>query len=381
VTREFIRGVRLCQALDQPPPSASWLQRLAKGLQTGLLFLRRGRDFQQWMKTSTAEFAERFRDPLIRAAMKAMWVPEFSILFMLFTLGYLDHKNAGYPIGGSLPMARALEKRYLSLGGTIHYQSRVEKILVEKDRAVGVRLADGREHRLGRVISAADGYTTIFKMLEGKYADEKVREPYEKWQIFQPLIYVGLGVKRSFDHEPKAVSGMSFPLRQPVEIGDAVRDRLSVHIFNQDPTLAPPGKTSLVVMLSSRYDYWQSLAQDRAAYEEKKEQIARTVVELLDQRFPGLGAQVEMVDVATPLTFERYTGNWQGSFEGWLITPQNAQTIMKPMSQTLPGLENFAMCGQWVEPGGGLPTGVMSARRLVQALCKQDGVKFQARAG
>jgi phytoene dehydrogenase-like protein len=101
------------------------------------------------------------------------------------------------------------------------------------------------------------------------------------------------------------------------------------------------------------------------------------VVELLEQRFPGISSQVEMVDVATPITFEQYTGNWQGSFEGWLITPQNAFTVMKPMSQTLPGLGNFFMCGQWVEPGGGLPTGVMSGRWLLQALCKEDGTKFQ----
>jgi phytoene dehydrogenase-like protein len=84
-----------------------------------------------------------------------------------------------------------------------------------------------------------------------------------------------------------------------------------------------------------------------------------------------------MVDVATPLTFERYTGNWKGSFEGWLLTPQNSSVIFKPMSQTLPGLQNFYMCGQWVEPGGGLPTGVTSGRRLVKALCKQDEIKFQ----
>jgi phytoene dehydrogenase-like protein len=50
------------------------------------------------------------------------------------------------------------------------------------------------------------------------------------------------------------------------------------------------------------------------------------VVELLEQRFPASPQQVEMVDVATPLTFERYTGNWQGSFEGWLLTPGNAST-------------------------------------------------------
>ena len=113
------------------------------------------------------------------------------------------------------------------------------------------------------------------------------------------------------------------------------------------------------------------------AYKEKKNQMARTVVELLDQRFPGISRQVEMVDVATPLTFERYTGNWKGSFEGWLLTPQNSFTMMNRMSQTLPGLHNFYMCGQWVEPGGGLPSGVMSGRRLVKAMCKLDRKKFQ----
>jgi phytoene dehydrogenase-like protein len=377
VTREFIAGVRIGLAFDQPLKSDPPLKRLQKGLKLGLTMMTNGREIQKWMKITAEDFSVRFKDPVIRSALREMWFPDFSMFFMLFTLSYLHNKNAGYPIGGSLPMSLTLAKRYRDLGGEIHFDSRVEKILVEGDRAVGVCLADGSEHRAGRVISAADGYATIFKMLDGKYADEKTREPYEKWPVFPPLLFIGLGVNRSFAEEPKTVSGMSFALQQPTEIGEAVRDRLPVHIFNQDPTLAPEGKTSLVVMMPSNYEYWNELAQDHAAYDEKKSQVGHTVVELLEQRFPGISRQVEMVDVATPLTFERYTGNWQGSFEGWLITPQNAQTMMKPMSQTLPGLQSFYMCGQWVEPGGGLPTGVMSGRRLVQALCKEDKQKFQ----
>jgi phytoene dehydrogenase-like protein len=342
------------------------------------LMATKGKQFQKLMKIHTEEFVQRFKDAELREALLEMWVPEFSIFFILATFAYLHNKNAGYPIGGSLPMSLAMAKRYTGLGGEIHYGKRVEKILVEGDRAVGVRLSDGTEQHAARVISAADGYTTIFKMLDGKYADEKTREPYEKWPIFPPLLYVGVGVRRSFDDVPRTVSGISYPLREPAEIGDAVQTRLPVHIFNQDPTMAPPGKTSLVVMLPSNYKFWSELAQDKAAYQEKKDQVARTVVDLLEQRFPGISDQVEMVDVSTPVTFERFTGNWQGSFEGWLITPQNSDTIMKPMSQTLPGLGNFHMCGQWVEPGGGLPTGVMSARRLLKALCKEDGTKFSA---
>jgi phytoene dehydrogenase-like protein len=377
VIRQFTQGIRMGLDFDPPSESASPLARLQQGLKMIWFFATRGRQMQEWMKITAVEFAARFQDPVIRSALVDMWFPEFSMLFMLFTFAYLHNKNAGYPLGGSMPMSQAMAQRYLDLGGVIHYNSRVEKILVENDRAVGVRLADGSEHRAGRVISAADGHTTIFKMLEGKYADDKTREPYEKWPIFPPLLYVGVGVNRSFADEAQTVSGLSFPLRQPTEIGDAVHTRLPVHIFNQDPSLAPAGKTTLTVMLNSQHKYWKELAEDRAAYDEKKEQVARTVVELLEQRFPGIAGQVEMVDVATPLTFERYTGNWQGSFEGWLITPQNAYTMMKPMELTLPGLQNFYMCGQWVQPGGGLPTGVMLGRRLLQTLCKQDGKKFQ----
>lgn len=131
-------------------------------------------------------------------------------------------------------------------------------------------------------------------------------------------------------------------------------------------------------MLNSVYDFWKKLAENESAYRQKKDETARTVIGVLEKRFPAISSQVEVVDVATPLTFERYTGNWQGSFEGWLITPANSHVVMKPMPQTLPGLENFYMCGQWVEPGGGLPTSIMSGRRLIKTLCKKDRRKFRA---
>jgi hypothetical protein len=75
-----------------------------------------------------------------------------------------------------------------------------------------------------------------------------------------------------------------------------------------------------------------------------------------------LAIQVEMHDGATPMTWERFTGNWRGSYQGWLNT---TKTFGMRMSKILPGLENFTMAGQWVEPGGGLPLAYYS-RRFVQ---------------
>jgi phytoene dehydrogenase-like protein len=125
-------------------------------------------------------------------------------------------------------------------------------------------------------------------------------------------------------------------------------------------------------MLESSFAHWDALRKDMVRYNAEKAIIASNVVSALDKRFPGLARQVEMVDVATPYTFYRYTGNWQGSYEGWL--PQN---MMLQMKKTLPGLENFYMIGQWVSPGGGLPSGLMTGRHVVQMLCKRDKKTFK----
>jgi phytoene dehydrogenase-like protein len=118
----------------------------------------------------------------------------------------------GYPLGGSIEFARAIERRYLDLGGEIHYCDRVTKILVEADssgrggRAVGVRPEDGTEHRSDIVVSAADGRTTIFDMLEGKHIDNEIRGYYDELPLFPPLLHIALGVARTFD-VPSSIEG------------------------------------------------------------------------------------------------------------------------------------------------------------------------------
>jgi len=109
------------------------------------------------------------------------------------------------------------------------------------------------------------------------------------------------------------------------------------------------------------------------AYQAEKKKMAKMVIGVLDKRFPGLASQVEVTDVATPTTFKRYTGNWQGSFEGWLPTPK---AMMLRMSKTLPGLDSFYMVGQWIQPGGGLPTGAVTGRQVIQIICKRDKRPF-----
>lgn len=379
VIKDFANGIRTMIRFPMPVEKPRELYGPIDGLKVMLQMRPYFGFLRKWEKVTIEDFAQRFRNPFLRQvfplAVNLQNGPDFPMLGFLMSLAWMDQKTAGYPVGGSLEFARTLEQRYLALGGQIHYGSTVSKILVENDRAVGVRLADGSEHRSDNVISAADGRTTIFDMLDGRYMSKKIRGYYDELPPSRPVIYIALGVARSFDEMPHQTTGLDFPLDEPVRIGEQERKRLCVQMYNFDPSLAPAGKTVMRVYFASDYEYWKTLRQDPERYEAEKEQIADQVVAALDRRFPGLAARVEMRDVATPITFERYTGNWLGTFLGWRIT---TKTLRLRMGKTLPGLKNFYMAGQWVEPGGGVPTAALSGRDVIQIICRRDKKPFAA---
>ena len=376
VTAEFIRALRRFSRFDQGSGDPTKPPGLFDKIKGGLNMLPFMPALLKYSKMTVQDFGARFSDPLLRQAFPIIFdLPDCPMVALLFTLAWMHNQNAGYPIGGSLAFAQGIERRYIGLGGEIGYKSRVEKILTENGRAVGVRLTDGSEHRADVVISAADGHATIFDMLGGKYVSDEVRGYYDELPIFAPMIQVSLGVARDLSAEPQSVS---FMLDEPLTIAGKARSRLWARHYGYDPTMAPEGKTMLNVLMESDHAYWEKLYQERERYDAKKKDIAIKVIAQLEERFPGITGQVEVADVATPMTYIRYTGNWQGSMEGWLPTPRT-MSMREGMDKTLPGLENFYMVGQWVEPGGGLPPAATSGRGVIQMICKGDDRPFEAK--
>lgn len=370
---ELIQGAKAVLRFDIPVEKAPEIQGIADKFKNFLNSLPILPTIKRWAKLSIADVAERFEDPLLREGIRAVFMPDFPAMFMLITLAGFHKKTSGYPIGGSLPFAQSIEQRYLGLGGMVHYHSTVAKILVEQDRAVGIRLEDGTEHRADYVISAADLYSTVYEMLDGRYVGADVKRYFDTFKPFPAIILVGLGVNRTFDSVP-SVSGTRYRLNEPLRFAGESHDWLTVNVRNLDPTLAPKGKTLVLLILRTDYDYWSKLRERPRAYDAEKQELATQIVSRLDQIFPGIKDQVEVIDVATPATFHRYTCNWKGSFEGWLASPSNWR---EHVSKTLPGLAQFYMAGQWVEIGGGLPPAAFSGRHVIQLLCKRDGKRFK----
>jgi phytoene dehydrogenase-like protein len=319
-------------------------------------------------------FARRFKDPFLRRAFPTLvydW-PQQSMVMLLSFLGSLSNKDFGWPMGGSAALARAIEKRFLSLGGEIRYQSKVKSILVENDRAVGVVLCDGSEQRADVVISNAYGPATIYDMLAGRYASRSIRRYYASpVDRVEMGLQVCLGVARTFDNEPHAIV---LPLDPPVEIDGESRLRLYVQLFGFDRSMAPPGKSVVKVVLPTSYSRWMELYRKPEEYQARKKRVAQDVIAQLAKRFEGIDRQIEVIDVATPATWLGYTGNGRG-FRSSIQRMMLALFAGRKLSQTLPGLENFYMVGQWA----GLPgvsTVAAMGRDVVREICKRAGRNF-----
>jgi phytoene dehydrogenase-like protein len=366
--KEFTQAIRTASSYTVPvdKPVELWDDAdRAKIAQTEPAWLL----LQKWSAVTFMDFAGRLKNPDLRANFSHLG--PFPMARTIELLGLLHSKSAGYVTGGTLALVRPIEKRYLELGGKINFNSRVAKILVENNKAAGIRLADGTEHRTDYIISAGDGRTAIFEMLGGKYLNETIKNMYNRPHLSAPIVHVALGVNRAFDDVPPSSNGLNYPLVKPIVIAGKPRNNINVRIYNFDATLAPKGKNLVVVQYQTMdNNYWQALRQDAARYREEKDRVANDIIAGLEQRFPGISGQVEMRDVATPITWEHYTGNWQGAYAGWQFG------AVENISKTLPGLENFYMAGQWVNPGGGMPAAVMSGNHTIQLICRKDNRQF-----
>jgi phytoene dehydrogenase-like protein len=185
------------------------------------------------------------------------------------------------------------------------------------------------------------------------------------------VIFFGLDAELS--GEPHALTLL---FDEPLDLGRIEQDSLHLIIFGPETGLVPEGKSVLKIEAQANYFYWKEKRDaDLRAYREEKERMAQLIIDEITPRFPMLRDKIEVTDISTPPTVERFTGNRYG----WQAGPpeENAAQIMrKGLSKTLPGLDNFHMVGQWASASLGVSNVAMMGRNFVKDLCKQDKKRF-----
>jgi phytoene dehydrogenase-like protein len=347
-----------------------------------LSFLPTAVKLRKTFKYSLGTFGERFKHPLLRRAFPLLHasLEQFPLFMHLVKHAYALKGDLAWPRGGSSTVAENMTARYLELGGTIHYRQKVVRILTDDGRACGVELEDGTQHKADFVVSNADGRKTIMQMLSGEYGDDKTAKYCEPNpdDLVPWSVTVFLGVDRDLSSYP---STLIMFLEEPEVIGGHACDHLHMQIYGFDTSMAPAGKGVIKVELFTRPSYFSKLHDNRAAYQAEKERIADQVIALLEHQFPGLREDIEVIDVTTLHTWERFMGGTQGynNFPNKVIVGEESVIgAILGLNQrfTLPGLEGFFFAGSWATSTGALISNALSGKTVVQRICRQSGVEF-----
>ncbi len=316
---------------------------------------------------------EHLRSEALHRILTELMPPEAPALFLLLVLGYLERGYLSRPVGGTAAFRDALIAAYQRLGGESTLHSTVDEVLVQGHEARGVRLSDGSFVMADAVLSTSSMPETVLRLLGGRFGGDEVRARLTRWRTFRPVVLASFGVALPLSDLP---SLMVLDRVEPFEVGDVVNDSFYVRVCNDDTSFAPAGHTVIQATLESRYEWW---ATRGSHYTAEKDRVGDVVLHQLGKQIPGLGPAVRMVDVATPLTFWTSARAWRGAYEGWL---PSSESFFGQVKKTLPGLHRFYMAGQWVEPGGGVPTALLSGRQAIQLLCAElDAAFWIPRAG
>lgn len=327
------------------------------------------------MKMSTSKYAERFKNPAIRFAIKNAQPGPGNLFSMLFSYSTIAGDTGAVPIGGSKPMVERIKNRFIRLDGTLILNADVVKINTKKAFATDVVLKNGQIIKGDYFVSTVAPNYTLDVLLNGKYKSRlQARENYHKHPSISTVM-----VTYEIEDIGDLDSITTFPI-EPINILGKEHDFLDIRNFNYDPkNFVKDNKTvcnSMFHLFDEDYLAWEKLYQNKAEYRQEKERIANEVVDRIEKQYPQYKGKITVLDVFTPMTLKRYTNAPRGAYMS-LFTDKQARISH---SGVINGLDNLYLAGQWLESPGGLPFAAASGKWAAIRICKQDRVTFDVQA-
>jgi len=317
-------------------------------------------------KITRDAYVNRFSHEGLRNLISSCTTEKNGILPLFFTMGTLARGDGGFPEGGSLPFVERIVKAFTAPGGKILCGTRAARVLMENGKASGV-LAAGERMPADAVIITVDTMAIdhLFDVPpKASWLDEMRAATEPTMNTF-----VALGIDADLKKYPRTYI---FKPGKPIALATQTYEYLSLNNYANDPVYSPEGKTAMTISLvGDTYDFWKKAKEDNS-YEKEKQNLAETVIEALAEQIPETRDCIEMCDIATPLTYERYCGNWKGSW----MTEMTPNMKMKTYPAVIKGLSGVYFAGQRMMPPGGLPVALMSGRTAVQYLCRDTNTVF-----
>lgn len=316
---------------------------------------------------------------------------------------YLDY---AYPKGGTGTLTQKIKEFFLSHGGVLKLETDITYLNPE---AHIIKDSIGNEYEYENLIWASDNRylyevtdTTDVKDTDTLQSITEKKQEMSKKKGGDSILTVYMTVDLPKQYFREICTGHFFytpdlhGLDDLVDRSKSIRDLSKEEVIEwlkdyykyntfevaipslRDESLAPKGKTGLIVSLLFDYEV-TSYIKEQGWYEEFKKMSEEVIINILDKSiFPGLESKVIDKFTSTPLTIVTRTRSSHGAITGWAFTnkPVPSEKRMLHVSKaSLTPIPDVFQSGQWSFSPSGMPiailTGKLAADRVDKILKKK----------
>jgi len=358
----------------------------------------------RWAMKSGRELIEHHvSDPLLVAILCGQagdhGMPPSEVLSFLHA-GITHHyfEGAYFPLGGGFAIPRAFVRALKRAGGEIRLNTEVDQILLEGDRAIGVRLVDGSEIRSKYVISNADPEVTFGKLVGREHISEKLRRRLDKTKYSTSALSLFFAV--DMDLRAAGLDSGNFWFYDHDDIDELYRLGRTDNALTadyppmmfmtattlKDPSKMHSGHHTCEAFTFVGYDAFKKWAHEKSGerssgYQGLKEDLSWKMFKAIEKRVPGISDHIVFWNLGTPLTNEHYINVTRGSLYG---IEKNRRQVGPRAFPAQTEFEGLLMCGASTSNfgvSGVTSTGLQAASSILNCstsdLLNQNGPELQ----
>ena len=319
---------------------------------------------------------------------------EQDLLSCLFPIAWAyndDYQNP--PIGGSQVIPAWLKSKINSDNSEVILSAEVFKIDVQNGKFQGVSFRKRlKEYYFSadKLIAACDTDVLYNKLLPEEVVPKKIKQKLEVAEVYSSSVTLSIALKCTAESLGFGDEMILFHNENVGRLehssGDPHKSFISILAPTvRDKTLAPENKGTLNVFVPAWMNYcdnWGTQINAKGEFERNekynqiKEEFAKIIFERIEERIcPNLRENILFYEIATPITYFRYTHNKGGTMMG--TRPGKTNMQLKVAHYVTP-IKDIVIGGHWAELGGGVPIAVKAAYNAVLITIKDsDPVEYK----
>ncbi len=297
--------------------------------------------------------------------------------------------GGNFPVGGSSRILETILPVITEAGGAVLVSADVDKVIIENNKAVGVRMKDGKDFRAKNIVSGAGIMTTYKKLLPKALVEKhnlKTQLKKVKNSVAHVCLYIGFKESPEDLQLPKA----NYWVYPEEGTHDECVERYSKDINAEFPVVYVsfpaakdpdwsnryPNKSTVDIITLMPYEVfepwedtrWKKRGED---YEALKEKISQRLLETLYRLEPQLKGKVAYYELSTPITTKHFVNYEKGEIYGLSHGPDRFKNkFLRPHTP----IKNLYLTGQDIVSAG-VGAALLSGLLTASAMTKKNFLK------